>query len=184
MASWLGRMRGFGMAAMCRPRLKLEERATVGEAGAAMVETALCAAVIFSVLIGIFQVCLAMYTFTYVSDAAREGSRWAMVRGSQSCGDSSNNLPGCGAAPADVTAYVESLQYPAMNASNLTVNVSWLTETTTGGAATWATCSTAPCNIPGNEVRVQVLYQLPLYIPFWRDSSVQIGSQSTMVIQQ
>ena len=168
---------------LCRLR-RIGARIAGGDSGAAMVEMALSAAVMFSVLIGLFEICLAMYSFTYVSDAAREASRWAMVRGSNSCSDSSNNLPGCGATQSDIQAYVESLQYPAMNASNLTVNVSWLSVDMSSGSAVWSACSTAPCNKPGNEVQVQVQYQLPLYIPFWRDSSVKIGSTSTMVIQE
>ena len=173
MASWLGRM-----------RRRMRTRGAGGEEGAALVEMALSASVMFSVLIGLFQLCLAMYTFTYVSDAAREASRWAMVRGSYSCSDSGSALPGCGATQAQVLAYVNSLHYPAMSASNLTVNVSWLSLDTSSGSAVWTACGTAPCNKPGNEVRVQVLYQVPLYIPFWKDSNVTVGSTSAMVIQQ
>lgn len=184
MAGWLGGARAFGLAAIARVRWKRGSLGTSGEAGAALVETALSAAVMFSVLIGLFEVCLAMYTFTYVSDAAREASRWAMVRGSYSCSDSGNALPGCGASQSDVLGYVDSLQYPAMNASNLTVNVSWLSLDTSSGSAVWTACNTAPCNKPGNEVQVQVLYQVPLYIPFWKDSNVTVGSTSAMVIQQ
>jgi Flp pilus assembly protein TadG len=184
MASWLDQVCDIGSAASGMLRRKPCRRDTAGEAGAALVETALSAAVMFSVLIGLFEVCLAMYTFTYVSDAAREATRWAMVRGSTSCTNSSSNLPGCGATSAQIQAYVDSLQYPAMNASNLTVTVSYLVVSTSSGSAVWSACVTSPCNVPGNEVRVQVKYQLPLYIPFWRDSSVQIGSTSTMVIQQ
>jgi len=184
MASWLDGARAFGLAATARMRRKPDNRGPAGEAGAALVETALSAAVMFSILIGLFQVCLAFYSFTFVSDAAREASRWAMVRGSTSCTNSGNLLPGCNAAQSDVLGYVDSLGYPGLSANNLTVNVSWLTLSTASGSAQWSACSAAPCNKPGNEVQVQVLYKLHFYIPFWKNSTGSVGSQSTMVIQQ
>ena len=56
-----------------------------GEEGASIVETAFASTIFFAMLMGTFQMLLASYTFHFVSDAAREATRYAMVRGSTSC---------------------------------------------------------------------------------------------------
>ena len=76
----------------------------VGEEGAALLEFALSAAVLFMLLFGCISVCLALYTRNLVTDAAREGARWAIVRGA-SC----TVLADCSATSAEIQTYVRSL---------------------------------------------------------------------------
>ena len=61
-----------------------------GEAGSALVEFALASVIILTVLFGIIDMGRALYAYDWVSDAARRGTRYAMVRGT-SC---SALLPG------------------------------------------------------------------------------------------
>ena len=72
------------------------------EDAATIVEFAFACAVLLGMFFGIIYICFALYTFHYISDAAREGSRYAIVRGSTSCVNSSNLLSNCNATAAQI----------------------------------------------------------------------------------
>lgn len=181
------------------------------EEGAALVETAIATSIVLMLLLGVFDFSLALYTYHYVSDAAREGSRWAMVRGSSACSHESN-LDVCqagdttGATAADVSAYVAGcgastssgaslcgsssavgLSYPGIDSTdNMTVNTSWsCAGTVSATGETWSACGTGVTqNAAGNQVQVQVIYNFPLSIPFLWQNSIKVTSTSSMVISQ
>lgn len=151
-----------------------------GEEGSSLVEMALCSAILLGMTFGIIEMSFGLYTFHYVSEAAREGSRYAMVRGSTSC-TNTPNLVNCKATAAEIQTYVQSLGNPGV-----TVNTIWLKATTSGTppTTTWAACANT-CNSPGNAVQVNVVYlAFPIDVPFWKKTSVNIGSTSQMVIAQ
>ena len=50
--------------------------------GQSLVESALSLGIVIAVLIGIIELTIALYCYNYVAYAAREATRWAMVRGS------------------------------------------------------------------------------------------------------
>ena len=148
--------------------------------GAAIIEFALSSAILFALLIGTVTMCLAFFTYHSVADAAREATRWAMVRGSTSC----TNTPGltdCNATAAEIQTYVSSLGYLNVTASDTTV--SWLAASGTQ-PTTWTTCASGTCNVPGNQVSVTVTYPFPLNIPFVSSQTLNISSTSAMVISQ
>jgi len=155
--------------------------------GIAIVEMALSSAVLFAMFFGVFEISLASYTSHYVADAAREGARFAIVRGSTSCANTPN-LSNCKASTDTIAAYVKGLTYPGINSANLTVNVSYLTGTadTSSGSllTTWATCSSGTCNVPGNMVNVNVTYAFGLSVPFVPRKTINVSSTSQMVVQQ
>jgi Flp pilus assembly protein TadG len=157
------------------------------DSGAALVEMAASCVVMIAMFFGVFEFGLASYTYHYVSDAAREGARFAMVRGSTSCANTPN-LATCNATATQVSNYVKNLGYPGINATaNMTVTVTWLTATTvTGGTnttTTWASC-TGTCNLPGNMVNVVVNYGFPLAIPFSSNRIINVTSTAAMVVSQ
>src|SRR6266568_5428041 len=80
------------------------------EHGAALVEMAVSASVLFLTLIGLMKICLAVYTFHYISEASREGARYAMVRGS-SC---KTFTSACPATTQDIQSYIQNLGYPGI----------------------------------------------------------------------
>jgi len=155
------------------------------EQGATIAEMALACTILLAVVIGIFQMSLALYAFHFVSDAAREATRYAIVRGADCV-----NLSGCGATNAQIQQYVRNLGYPGITSTNLTVSTTWYTitmdTTKTPASAVLSTCGTAPagCNNPGNQVQVHVIYKFPLNIPFWRSMTLNLSSTSAMVISQ
>lgn len=185
----------------CLDRLRLacgagrEQRAGIcrqfarGEEGQTIVEMALASAVALAFLFGIIQFSLALYTYNFIDEAAREATRYAVVRGVNSC-TISPNFPDCNLDPNSagnpLQAYVQSLGYPGLNAANLTVTTTWFTAAGTQ-PETWTTPCVAPttgCNTPGNAVKVQVQYAFPLALPFVRVSTLNLSSQSEMVISE
>jgi Flp pilus assembly protein TadG len=138
--------------------------------GQSLVETAVCLALLFTLMFGIMETGLAMYFYNTVAEAAREGSRYAMVHGS-SCS-------GCIATNASIQTYVQGLGYPGVNSSNLTVSTTW--------PDTGASCtpSLSPCNNPGNNVVVTATYQFSWNIPFVPLGTLPLKSTSEVVISQ
>jgi Flp pilus assembly protein TadG len=159
------------------------------DAGAAILEMAISSALLFAMFFGVFEIALASYTSHYVADAAREGARYAIVRGSLSC-TNTPSLQNCGASPTTIAAYVKGVGYPGIVPANLTVNVSYMTGTSSVASGTmlttWATCNTATtiCNVPGNMVNVQVSYAFVISVPFVPKKNINVSSTSQMVIQQ
>ena len=146
--------------------------------GQSLVESALSLGIIIAVLIGILELTIALYCYNYVAYAAREATRWAMVRGSTCTG-----LTSCNATASQVQSYVQGLNYPIIQPSRLAVSTDWLSRATLT-PATWTSCSTAPCNLPGNEVQVQVAYPFTMDIPIVGQISLNLLSTSSMVISQ
>ena len=167
--------------------LRRVRRLFVEEEGVTIVEMAISVSALLAMVIGCFQLGLGIYTFQLVADAAREGSRFAMVRGSTCsanvtqayCSPSAGNASG--ATNADVQGYINTLHYPGN--SNLVASTSWLTASGST-PTTWSNCATAPCNIPGNVVKVTVTYAYPLNIPFVPNRTINFSSTSAEVISQ
>ncbi len=145
------------------------------EEGSNLVEMALVMIILLTVLFGLMQISLALYTYHYVSEAAREGTRYAMVRGS-SC---SAFTAACPASSDDVQSYIYSLGFPGINPSAMAVTTAW-SAYPAGGAC----LPSAGCNNPGNQVKVTVNYQYPLSIPFIPATTIGMSSTSQMVISQ
>ena len=174
-----------------------------GEEGATLVEMAVSTAVLFLLVIGMMEMCLALYAYNFISNAARDATRYAAVRGANSCQNDSTPDPNCNLLPTSVTSstnnplytYINNLGAPALGSGTLTVSPTWWTATVTdvsGAPATtvWNTQCTGqfeanestPCNNPGNAVRVIVTYTFPLNIPFWKSASLTMESTSQMAI--
>ena len=152
------------------------------DTGSAIVEMALSSSVLFAMFFGMFEMSMASYTYHYVSDAAREGSRYAIVRGSTSC-KNTPGLTGCGATSDMIAAYVKGLGYPGINPSKMTVTADWYTPSA-GTPRTWTLCSSGTCNAPGYLVKVNVVYAFPFSVPFVPSRTINVGSTSQMVISQ
>jgi Flp pilus assembly protein TadG len=159
------------------------------EEGATLVETAIAMSVFLCVLLGVIQMSLALYAYHFVSDAAREASRWAMVRGTQCTGNISTSFCSptsrlaTGADNADIQAYVRSLGYPL--SGNLTTSTAWYNPAGAAPSTTWTLCGIgAACKVAGNQVTVTVSYSFPLNIPFWKTTNLGVSSTSSMVISE
>jgi Flp pilus assembly protein TadG len=123
---------------------------------------------------------LAVYSYHFIAEAAREGARYAMVRGS-SC---TSFTSACPATAAQIQSYVTGLGYPGINtaASAMTVTAIWCAPT----GSTPPACS-AGTNAPGQIVRVSITYKFPLQLPFLPPSvakTLTMVTSSQMVISQ
>jgi hypothetical protein len=145
------------------------------EHGSAIVEMALSLIVLLTVVFGIMEMSLALYTFHFISEAARDGTRYAIVRGS-SCPTALSGCPGAG-NPVDVQSYLQGEGFPG-------ITPSLLTAVTTFPSAGSTCPPSGPCDSPGNLVKVVVTYPFPLSIPFIPASTLHMTSTSQMVISQ
>lgn len=175
------------------------------EEGNTLVEMALVSAFVFLPLIfGIIQFSFALYAYNFVNMAARQATRYASVRGVESC-VIAPTFPNCNmgphtgvntTAPTALQAFVQGMAYPGINPNNLTVTTTYLAQHVTSGAGgysntAWdATCTTTnpynlqECNTPGNAVQVSVVYQFPLAVPFWKSATLNLTGTSQMMINQ
>jgi hypothetical protein len=129
-------------------------------------------------LIGIIELALAGYTYHYVSEAAREATRYAIVRGSSCAG-----MPDCNASAAQISTYVKGLGYGGIDPNKMTVTTTWWSPSVIAPSPVWTQCA-GVCNAPGNMVQVGVTYAFPLTIPFWKSATVNLSSTSQMLISQ
>lgn len=166
-----------------KTRLKRIWALIADEEGSNLVEMAVSGTVVFAILFGICQFSFAYYVYQFSSDAAREASRYAMVRGSASCANTNNLLPKCNASQTDIQTFVRGLTYPGINPSNLAVTTAWCASNGSTPAS-WATCSGGTANTPGNMVKVTVSYPLTFGIPFSGSQALNLGSTSEMVVSQ
>lgn len=162
-------------SASCFPGAGQGRRFLQGDGGSSVVEMAVVSSLLFAMLFGIIELSLALYTFNYVSDAAREGTRYAIVRGS-SC----SVLTNCNVTAAQIQTYVQGLGYPGMRAANTSVSTAW-SSPSSSTPVTWTPCGT-PCEAPGDAVQVTVTYSFGLSIPFVPKKTLSLHSTSMMVI--
>jgi len=130
--------------------------------GSAVVEFAAAFTVLFTFLFAIVDLSRALYAYHFIADAAREGTRYAMVRGS-SC---TSWTTACPAAASDVSNYLKNA--PAgINPQAMTVTTTW-----------------NPNNNPGSIVQVQVQYGFQPIFPLVPKGTLTMTSSSQVVISQ
>jgi Flp pilus assembly protein TadG len=143
--------------------------------GSTIIEMALSMVVLSMILFGLLRICAALYTYHFVSDAAREGTRYAIVHGS-ACVVSGVS---CTVTAAQIQTYVKNLGFPGINPAAITVT------TTYAAYPAGTTCNpSAACNNPGNLATVKVQYVFPLSIPYVPTRTLTMSSTSAMVISQ
>jgi Flp pilus assembly protein TadG len=160
---WLDR--GDEAAGSRRPGEGAVAKADESDAGATLVEFALTLPLLFTFLFCFMQLCVAFYSYQLISECAREGSRYAMVRGA-SCPNSTT--PTCEVTATGVNTYVSGLHYPNIGGGTITVSTTY-----PGGN-----------EAVGSLVRVKVTYVLSITMPFVPKSSLTMASTSQAYIVQ
>jgi Flp pilus assembly protein TadG len=191
-------MRGHtGMKTQDRFRTQLSSKLRQnGESGASLVEAAVSLLLLFMFILGIMEVSLALYSYHFVSDAAREGTRYAIVRGSDwtaQCDGTGNpgtgySSSGCIANAADVEKYVSSLNFPGIGITTSDVCVQFLTSLPSSPSSSCtATSSTTEVPAAGNIVQVTVTYPFNFGLPGYTSGhkyAYTLASTSQVVIAQ
>jgi Flp pilus assembly protein TadG len=142
-----------------------------GERGQALVEFALTLPILLTFIFGLMQICMAFYTHEYISELAREGTRYAIVHGSTcatSPGGASCTASTTASDATSVASYVQGSGWPNLGGGALTPTVNYLN----GDEA------------PGHQVQVSITYKFPYNIPFIPPSVLSMASSSTMTIIQ
>jgi len=144
-------------------------RPRAGERGNTLAEFAVVLTGAMLLLFGVIDFSRAAYTYHLLSNAARLGTRYAIVRGS-AC-----TFSGCPASASDIQTYVRGLA-GELNTSSITVDTTWATSTG---------CSGSPYQGPGCQVTVQVSYPLHLMVvPLMPAFTMTISTSSSMIISQ
>lgn len=130
-------------------------RRRMRERGSVMIETALSLLVFLMILFGIMDYGRALFAYNFVSFAAGQGARYAMVRGS------SSSTP---ATATTVQDYVRN-QAVALDKNAITVATTW-----------------APDNKPGSTVQVAVTYSFQPVVPFLPSSAMVFKNTTKMTI--
>jgi Flp pilus assembly protein TadG len=151
------------------------------DGGGSLVEFAFVLLGLLMAMFCVVDFSLSMYAYHFVSYAAQEGTRYAMVRGADwpsSCASAGSY--DCRASSANITSFVQGLTAPGLNASNITVTPSW-PELTVDGSSTGCN-TTATENSKGCMVKVQVSYSFHFIMPLFPTSALTMTSTSQQVI--
>ncbi|HVZ82537.1 MAG TPA: TadE/TadG family type IV pilus assembly protein [Terracidiphilus sp.] len=144
---------------------RLLRLAARGQGGQAMVEAALTLPLLCAFLFTMIELCLCYYSYCMISESARQGTRYAIVRGA-TCETASK--ASCTVADSDVNTYVTSLGWPNLG----------------GGTETASTTFPDGNKNPGSRVQVTVSYSFPIDLPFVPQSTLALQSSSTMYFIQ
>jgi Flp pilus assembly protein TadG len=155
-----------------------------------IVEFAVSAFVLLSLLFGTIWFALAAYSYHFVTWAAQQGTRYAIVRGADWTSSCSTSAPpnftmnyACQASSSDIQNSVKSLATGVgVNAGLLTVNATW-PQTTPACSSSCSACATN--NSSGCYVNVTVTYSFnSVPLPFLPKSALSMTATSQKVIQK
>ncbi len=149
------------------------------ERGSAILEFAYTMVIAFVLIFAMIDFARALYSYHFISEAAREGTRFASVRGAL-CSNSANPCP---AQADDIVAFVKQLVPDGIDPTKVTVTPNW-----PGNGQ--PVCGS---NYPGCPVQVQVAYDFSFIFPFdfyklppisFLANSIHMSSTSEMIISR
>jgi Flp pilus assembly protein TadG len=149
------------------------------ERGSAAAETALVMAVTLMLVLGIIVFSLLIFDYHTVASMARQGARWAMVRGAACPQSGEVGEASCPATKAEIQSYVQGLALANMTPSDVSVTpIVWSAEPGCSGYAS--------NNGPGCQVAITVSYPFTLSLPLvpMPKAGITLSSTSTMIISQ
>lgn len=170
--------------------------------GATLVEYAFVLMLFLGLLFGISGFGHALFVYHALDHLAKEGTRYASVRGS-TCDVTPTGQPSCTASnsasgiagpttKADVQTFVKSLTPQSIDPTKLTINVCGVASPTAvcpassldGPENCTAAVGTLPItpNYPGCTVEVQVQYPYTFIFPLVHTGTVAMSSTSDMII--
>jgi Flp pilus assembly protein TadG len=166
---------GSGMH--CHRKLRTLVTVVEQQNGQTLIEFAISLGVLLTAIFTLIELCLVFYTWSTISECAREGTRYAIVRGS-TCITAGTSGAGasCTATASSINTYVSSLGYPNAGGGTMTVDTTYSSD--------GATFTTTGNNSPNNMVRVQITYHFPIKLPLVPKNALTLKAQSQMTILQ
>jgi Flp pilus assembly protein TadG len=143
-------------------------RRSPGERGDALVEFAVVATIFFVTILATMEYSRMVFAYNMVSFAAREGARYAAVRGS--------NATGHVASESEIQSYSAAKSAGWVSAGNVTVRC--------GTVAADITTTCASNNQPGRYVQVQTQATFTTGIPLLPLKSITLSSKTQMIISR
>jgi Flp pilus assembly protein TadG len=174
-----------GTSALWFPlRRSLRPQALKAERGATLVEFALVVMLFMVMVLGIIDFSRGLYIYHFLSNSARDATRWTAVNGATCGNDSScNGTGGMNLGPAsdvDITNYVKNRVPTGIDASLVTVIVSWPLQP--DGPGNCDPTSGGIKDNPGCTVQIQVSYPLNFIFPLIHSGTLTLSSTSEMII--
>jgi Flp pilus assembly protein TadG len=160
---------------MKRRRLERQER------GSTLVEFGLVIVVLLMLMFGVIDFARALYAYHFVANAAREGTRYAIVHGAVALGCTTS--PCAAPDPTPIVDYVANLAVGSGIIKTSTDPSLQVTPNWPPAADGGSNCDTVPNN-PGCTVQVRVTYNFKFIFPFLPTSTYPMTSTSEMVISQ
>ena len=151
------------------------------ESGGSLLEFAVSAMLLLTVMFGFVEYARAIYTDHFVSYAATEAARYASLRGSTyttTC--ASVATFSCAATSANITTFVQKMAPAGVAASSLTATTTWSGKTPAGVACRAATGT----NSPGCVVQVKVICSFAFVLPFISRTNLALTSTAAYAISQ
>lgn len=139
--------------------------------GVSIAESAIALALALLIVFGIMEFGRALYTYHAVANAARLGTRYAMVRGSDCA------AAGCPATEADIQSYVRGLT-PLTDPSSMTVTTTWTGRDFEGNACDSTT------HHAGCVVSITAAYAYDSMVPLVPSMALTLRSTSKIVLTQ
>jgi Flp pilus assembly protein TadG len=152
-------VRGHAMRSRICDRLGNED-------GQSLVEFSISTTVLLTFIFCMAEATLAFYSYNMISESAREGTRWAMVRGS-SCTTSSS--ASCETSASQVNSYVSGLGWPNLGGGTMTVNTTY---------------PDGNENPQTSRVLVSIRYVFPIQVPFVPSTAITMNASSEAYILQ
>jgi Flp pilus assembly protein TadG len=135
------------------------------EDGGELLEFGISITVLFTFVFVTIQLCIAFYSYGLISEAAREGSRYAIVRGA-TCTTGAGSS--CTATAAQIETFVNGLGFPNIGGGTMNVVASFPNGNQN----------------PGSPVLVRITYTVPITLAFVPKNSMSFTSSSEMYILQ
>jgi Flp pilus assembly protein TadG len=135
------------------------------EDGSALIEFALTLPTLCGLLFCFLELCLLFYSYDMISESAREGTRYAIVRGA-SCQTSAG--VSCETTAAKVNTYVSNLGWPNLAGGTMVVDTTYPNGT----------------DAVGNPVQTKVTYTFRITMHFVPTNNISLSSTSVMYILQ
>jgi Flp pilus assembly protein TadG len=157
------------------------KRFVAGECGDSLVELSIAMSVLMMLVFGVIDCSRALYTYHFVSCAAQQGARYAIVRGGDwplSCATATSYS--CQASAANIKTYVQSLASPGITAASITVTPTW-PQLTVNGVATGCNTSATQAS-EGCLVKVQVSYNYHFFLPYLPTGGILMTATSDQAI--
>lgn len=141
---------------MVKSKMKKVRASRRNDQGASIIEFGLVVLVFYAFVFGVMDFGRALYSYHFVSHAAREATRYAIVHGAQSSDPATAN---------DIAQYVKNIAPDGIDPNAITVSTTW-----------------SPDNTPGSNVRVQVQDNFHFIMPMLLTTQMNLSSASQMVI--